>query len=331
MSPPPAAFDLLAIGELLVDFISTASADSLTNLKTFERHRGGSPANIASNVARLGGRSALLANVGADAFGAFLTDTLRQAGVNTDYVSRDPNAHTSIVFVARTTATPDFLPMRDADYRLRCDGDDQVCDRMTHAVLRARAVHVSTWPLSREPARSCVRRLLRVAQEHEKLISLDPNYSPRIWPDREAALAVLRDVLPHVTVVKPSQDDARRLFDEELEPAVAIERFHTMGPPIVLYTLGRQGMMLSERGAITHIPGRDVEVADATGAGDAFWSGFLMAMIDGLDLHHCAYVAREIAEQKLRTVGSLPETQDRQVIYDRAARAMAGTPPNPQK
>jgi fructokinase len=116
------------------------------------------------------------------------------------------------------------------------------------------------------------------------------------------------------------QDDDRRIFDADLVPEVAIERFHAMGPRIVLYTMGRQGMLLSDRGEITAIPARDIEVADATGAGDAFWSGFLLALIDGLDLRHCAYVAREIAELKLRTVGPLPGTQDRQALYERAER-----------
>jgi fructokinase len=317
-----AEYDLLAMGELLVDLISTEPTDTLASARSFERHQGGSPANIAVNVARLGGRAALLANVGDDAFGAFLTGALEDAGVSTSYVSRDAGAHTSLVVVARTTATPDFLPLRDADYRLTCGDDDpHACDRVARAVVHARAVHVSTWPLSREPARSCVRWMLRFAHAQEKLTSLDPNYSPRIWPDRREALAVLRDVLPYVTVVKPSQDDARRLFDEALPPETAIERFHALGPRIVLYTMGQQGMLLSKEGQITHIPAREIEVADATGAGDAFWSGFLLAMIDGLDLRHCAYVAREIAEQKLRTVGPLPETQDRQRIYEKAAQA----------
>ncbi|MGC9523309.1 MAG: carbohydrate kinase family protein [Anaerolineae bacterium] len=311
---PGADFDLLAIGELLVDLISTEPADSLSTARAFERHQGGSPANIAVNTARLGGRAAMMADVGDDAFGAFLVEALARAGVATDYITTDPDAHTSLVFVARTTTTPDFLPLRDADWRLTADGD-----ALARAIARTRAVHTSTWPLSREPARSLVQAALQMAQAQGKLTSLDPNYSPRVWPDRQEALAVLEATLPHVAIVKPSRDDAARLFGEPLSNEDILRRFHAMGPEIVILTMGAEGTLLFESGETTHIPARPIEVVDATGAGDAFWSGFLLAKLEGLSTLHAGYVAREIVERKLQTVGPLPSSLDREAIYEQTA------------
>ncbi len=309
--------DLLSVGELLVDLISTEPTDSLATAQRFERYQGGSPANIAVNVARLGGRAAVMARVGDDALGTFLRSTLAKAGVEVHTVQTDPDAHTSLVLVARTATTPDFLPMRDADFRL--DPAD-----LEGTVSRARAVHTSTWPLSREPARQCAMRALHLAHAQGKVTSLDPNYTPRIWPDRQEALDVLKAILPDVTITKPSQDDAARLFGGALPSHEVIRRFHAMGPPIVLFTMGAEGMILSAGGETTFIPARKLAVADATGAGDAFWSGFLMARLDGLPPVHCAYAAREMAEQKLQTVGPLPETLNRQQIYAKAREAMDG-------
>ena len=317
MNAADADIDLLAVGELLVDLISTEPADSLATAARFERYQGGSPANIAVNVARLGGRSAVMARVGDDALGAFLRETLAAAGVQTAAVQTDPDAHTSLVLVARTEVTPDFLPMRDADFRL--DPAD-----LEGTVARARAVHTSTWPLSRAPARRCAARAIHLAHTQSKLTSLDPNYTPRIWPDRREAIAVLEEILPSVTITKPSQDDAARLFGETLPPHAVIRRFHAMGPAIVLFTMGAEGMILSANGEATHIPARPLEVADATGAGDAFWSGFLMAHLDGLSPVHCAYVARELAERKLQAVGPLPAIEDRRQVYAKAKAAMKG-------
>ncbi len=315
---PGADFDLLAIGELLVDLISTEPVEALSAAAAFERHQGGSPANIAVNIARLGGRAAMMANVGDDAFGAFLMEALAQARVATDHVTIDPDAHTSLVFVARTTTTPDFLPLRDADWRLTVGRDT-----LTRVLERTRAVHTSTWPLSREPARSLVREALRVARAHGKLTSLDPNYSPRIWPDRREALKVLEATLPHVAIVKPSQDDAKRLFDASLSNEEILRRFHAMGPEIVILTMGAEGTLLSEGGSATYIPARPIQVVDATGAGDAFWSGFLLAKLEGLSTRHAGYVAREIVERKLQSVGPLPRSLDRQAIYEETARYLA--------
>ena len=56
ISIPGGDLDLLAIGEALIDFISVEEADRLLDAHTFRKHMGGSPANIAVNVARLGGR-----------------------------------------------------------------------------------------------------------------------------------------------------------------------------------------------------------------------------------------------------------------------------------
>jgi fructokinase len=183
-------------------------------------------------------------------------------------------------------------------------------------------VHTSTWPLSREPSRAAAQRALKLAREAARLTSLDPNYSPDIWPDRAEALRVLQSLLPDVDVIKPSEDDAARLFDEELTPEDAIARFHDMGPRIVLYTMGARGMVLSVAGEQTFIPAREVDVVDATGAGDAFWAGFLMATLDDLSPMHAAYVARELVARKLQRVGPLPGRLDRQALYREAQAAM---------
>ena len=315
---PDNSIQLLAIGELLVDLISTETSESLAAARTFDRHQGGSAANIAVNVARLGGSAALMANVGDDAFGAFLKQSLADAGVITDYITLDADATTSVVFVARTQGTPDFLPLRDADLRLGAADTTEDESPLAGAVQRAQAVHTTTWPLRRDSARAVAHEALHRAMATGRLTSLDPNYSPRLWPDRHEALDVLQSVLRDVAIVKPSRDDAARLFGEELPAEEIVHRFHEMGAATVLLTLGSEGVLLSESGTLHRVPGREIKVADATGAGDAFWAGFLLARLDGLSSRHAVYVAREIAEHKLKTVGPLPRGLDRDAIYELA-------------
>lgn len=119
----------------------------------------------------------------------------------------------------------------------------------------------------------------------------------------------------YATITKPSLDDATRLFGRDRTPEAYIDLFHEMGPRVVILTMGAGGVLLSQEGRITPIPARPVAVVDATGAGDAFWAGFLVALLDGNPLKHCALFAREIVERKLTTVGPLPDTIDRQVVY----------------
>ncbi|MBS3782820.1 MAG: carbohydrate kinase, partial [Anaerolineae bacterium] len=86
-------------------------------------------------------------------------------------------------------------------------------------------------------------------------------------------------------------------------------------------TMGAEGILLSEEGETTYIPARQVDVVDATGAGDSFWAGFLTALLDGNSLERCVLFAREIVERKLTTVGPLPDAIDRADIYARVDAA----------
>lgn len=309
MKIPEGDLDLLAIGETLVDFISIEEAESLRDAYTYRKYQGGSPANIAVNVSKLGGKAGVISKTGIGNFGQFLKAELQRSGVITEYLAMDHLVHTTVIFVSRTEGTPDFEAFRAGDYKL------EPTEVSEEAVERAKVIHASTFAVSREPCRSAVERAFRLAEKRGKIISLDPNYSRQIWPNYREAKAVLERMLGYTTITKPSLDDASRIFGPDEEPETYIERFHEMGPPIVVLTMGADGILLSKEGETTHVPARPVEVVDATGAGDSFWAGFLIALIDGNSLERCALFAREIVERKLSTVGPLPDTIDREAVY----------------
>ncbi|MDF2701386.1 MAG: putative carbohydrate kinase [Rubrobacteraceae bacterium] len=317
------ALDIVSVGELVVDFISVEQIDTLGNAKTFRRHLGGSPANIAVYVSKLGGAAAVVSKTGIGAFGKFLKSQLARHGVITEYLVMDHRTNTTIVFVSSTSGTPDFKEFRSGDYLL---SPGEVSEE---AIDSARVVHSSAFALSREPCRSAVYEAFRLAREGGKVVSFDPNYSRRVWPDHKEARRVLPEVYKYVDITKPSLDDAGRIFGREYEPEEYLRMFHEMGPITVILTMGKDGTLVSENGRISgHVPARPVEVHDATGAGDAFWAGFLTAMLDGERPMRCALFAREVAEMKLEQVGPLPNDIDRGPIYARLEEiAEKGTSP----
>ncbi len=304
--------DLLAIGETIVDLISTEPVAGLGKATTFRRYLGGAPANIAVNMAKLGARTAVVSKVGLGPLGRFLKEELEAYGVNTDYLIMDRQVHTTFIFVSQTADTPEFEPVRDADYKL------SPTEISEEAIARAKIIHASTWPLSREPARSAVRRVFQLAHEQGKLISLDPNYSPIVWPDSREARQVLREIYRYVTIIKASLDDSVRFFGPVARPEQYLEMLHELGPQTVVLTMGKEGSLLSQNGHMLGcLPARPVKVVDATGAGDAFWAGFLVAMLDGHPVEKCLLFAREIAEIKLSTIGPLAADINRLEIYNR--------------
>ena len=298
MAPETEPIDVLTIGEMVVDFISVEKTDTLSNASTFRRYLGGSPANIAVYVSKLGGTSAVVAKTGIGAFGKFLKSELQRHGVTTDYLLMDHRTHTTVIFVSSTAATPDF-----EEFQRRLLRPEEISEE---AISHQGGPRFDVRALL-DPCRSAVLDAFRKAREMGKIVSLDPNYSRRVWPDYKEARKVIRDAYRYVNVTKPSVDDARRVFGPDYEPEKYIDMFHDLGAETVVFTMGEEGNLISENGRITaHVPARPVEVVDVTGAGDAFWAGFLTATLDGNSAERSVLFAREVVERKLTTKGPCP-------------------------
>jgi sucrose-phosphate synthase len=306
--------DLLAVGETMVDFISHEMAHSLRTADQFSRYLGGQPANVAVYVAKLGGRSAIITKLGSDYFGEYVEDQLQHHGVNTEAVSRTDEAATTNAFVTRTVSIPDFQVNRGADALLALH---QVDEEM---ISRARIVHTSAFALSKDPQRLAVRRAMRLGSRLGKIVTLDPNYDPRVWPDRVEAWEVLAEVMPYATIVKPSLEDARRLFDfnmdEETLEETAIGEFHDLGAKTVILTRSGGVVTVSEDGNLERVgPLPKAKIENVTGARDAFWSALLMAHLDVKDWPEAIRFAHEVASLKLRVEGHVERMIDREDLY----------------
>lgn len=310
---PPAQIDVLCVGETLIDMISLEQADSLAHATRFERRLGGSPANVAAQVAHLGGRAAVASKVGVGAFGGYCREALEAAGVLTDYLVMDSSVHTTVVFVTRTGGTPDFEAFRAGDTQLRPE------DLPIGAAQRARVLHTTVFALCAEPSRSTIRNLLREANAHGVLISLDPNYHPRIWRDRDEALDTLRTLYPLVDLTKPSLDDAERIFGPGLAPNAYLDAFHALGARVVLLSMGGRGVWRSDGETRVFFPTQPIEARNATGAGDAFWAGLLLAALDNQAPATQVRFAQEVARRRLLDEDARMTSDERWTIYARLA------------
>lgn len=307
----PKKYALVAVGELLADLIGTEFTQNLSDTETFRRFQGGSPANLAANMARLGNSTALVACVGHDNLGTYLIQKVAETGVDTAYIANDSIAPTSIVLVSRTKGTPDFIAYRTAD-------------RMIHPVhitdellTNTSFFHTTCFALSQAPAQDTIVEAAQRAQAAGCIVSLDANYAPQIWPDRTQAQKVIGDYCKNGAFVKLSEDDAERIFGEPRSNSEIISAFHGMGAQLVCLTLGGKGSIVSSDFGkeYVEIVGRPIEVRDATGAGDSYWAGFLTAWLDGKSPAGCAQAGANIAALKISTVGPLPPKVERAILY----------------
>ena len=291
-------------------------ASSLRTTEHFARYLGGSAANVSAYVAKLGARSAVLSKVGSDGFGDFLEEQLQRYGVNTASLLRTDEEPTTSLFLTRTPGVPDVQVHRGADSLL------EIGDVSEALISRARVVHSSCFALSREPVRGAVRRALQHAHQDGKLVSFDPNYDPRIWPDREEAWEVIAQILPYVTIAKPSLQDGRWLFDpnmkdEEVE-ATCLREFHALGAQVVIFTRSGGSVTVFDGETTERMaPLAAVEVDNVVGGRDVFWAALLVAHLDGKPWPLCVRFAHAVAALKLGVFGHVEHMIDREAIYQR--------------
>lgn len=305
-------YALLSVGELVADFISHHVSNSLIDAQDFRRYQGGSPANMVANMARLGNSVALVACVGDDNIGRYLTRQIDELGVDIQFTTADPLEPTSIVVVSRTAGTPDFVAYRHADCQIK---PGQLPDSL---LTQTQLFHTSCFALSRQPAQRTIIDAARRAQAAGCQVSIDANYAPAIWPDREQAWRVLTDYFAAGAFVKVSDDDVERLYGAPQTPEQVMADFHRMGASMICLTFGPDGSLVSYDGGTkqARIPGKKIDVVDVTGAGDAYWAGFLTAYLDGYAPGNCAHAGATLAKMKLTRQGPLPEKVDRKVLYE---------------
>ena len=264
--------DLYAIGEMLIDFIPGAEPGS------YIRNAGGAPANVAVAAARQGLSAAMCCSLGDDDFGRFLLEVLRENRVEAIKKTLCREAVTTMAFV-----TLDERGDRSFTFARKPGADMLLCgdDVREEEIAASAIVHAGSLALSASPEAEATEKALRLAAAHGRLVSFDLNYRDLIWNgDFDACAAAVCRVLPWVDVLKLSEEEAALLCGEDGIPAL----MESHGIRAVVETLGERGARCFFDGKTIDVPGRRAVCVDATGAGDAFWGGFLSALrLGGLE------------------------------------------------
>jgi len=293
IAPTPTSGGLLAIGEALIDILTTDFVGDLSQVTTLQAVAGGSPANLCRFVQHCGGTARLVAAVGQDGLGEILVRSLATSGLSTQHIHQLADRATSIIVVGRSRDTPTFIPYRSADRHLP----------PVDAALLAEAavVHTTAFALSRLPAQRHILDALATASAYGRPVSVDWNYAEPIWRRSNNAPAVWQQLLTYQPLLKVSLDDVAR-FGNVPATAAAAKAFLADAPARVLcLTCGAEGVWYrSEEGEWCHQSAPPVEVHDATGAGDAFWAGFLTCWMQHRPVDDCVQLGIRTAALRLQ-------------------------------
>lgn len=293
--------DVLVIGELLADIISNDYVGDLSEARHFQLFPGGSPANVCANLRWMGLRTRLVSCIGQDGIGDYILDTLRRLGLDDAFITRSDRYPTSLVLVGRSRSTPDFIAYRMADTQI---------GHIDEALIsESRILHSGAFALSRNPAQQHILAAFARAQAMGKVISIDWNYAPRVW--RDDGKAIFEQLCRYKPLLKMSLDDVERFVGQTLSIEDARAFLERLPVAVACLTCGRDGVWYkSGDDALWQFePAQAVaEVKDTTGAGDAFWSGFLLAYLRADDLTGCVQEGIRMATRKIQQVGPLYTT-----------------------
>ena len=260
--------DVVCFGEILWDVLETSARGREPIARTFRRELGGAPANVATGLARLGVRSAVVGGVGRDRLGDALVQHLRRDGVDVRFVKRFRN-RTGLTFVVRDArGEPEFVFYRhdSADLAIRPE-------HVVPAMGRARWVLVGTSTLMTAPLARATHRFLDVAERAGARVFVDLNVRAHLWNSRAQMQRAIGALAERASLVKASDADLRAVGGGLRWLARHAPRatwLVTRGP--------REASAIGGHGEV-HAPARRVRCVDATGGGDAFIAGALATLV----------------------------------------------------
>jgi 5-dehydro-2-deoxygluconokinase len=334
------ALDVICLGRAAVDLYGQQVGGRLEDMQSFAKYLGGSSANLAAGLARLGLRSAMLTRVGDEHMGRFVREQLAREGVDVSHVRTDPQRLTGLVIlgIAGADSYPHIFFRSDcADMGLVAEDFDEAW------IASSRALAVTGTHLSTPATRGAVLQAMRWARARSVRTVLDIDYRPVLWGltpagagDQRyvaapAVTVALQECLPHCDLVVGTEDEIRIAGGSEHTPD-ALAAIRRLSDAAIVLKRGAAGCTIHEAAAAGDrdglaVAGYPVEVLNVLGAGDAFLSGLLAGWLSGISLVQAADLGNACGALVVSRHGCSPAMPSRIELDD--FRARAATPRRP--
>jgi 5-dehydro-2-deoxygluconokinase len=275
--------DVCVLGRIGYDLYAVEHNRPLAQVEHFSRHLGGSSANIAVGLARLGLRVGIVGCLGKDLLADYLLGVLSREGVDRQFVRLVESLNTSLCLTE--VSPPDHFPQ--VFYRSNpADSQVVVGDAELSYVRQARMFVTNGTSLCASPSRESTLRALAAAREGGLCTVLDIDYRASSWTSSASAGEVARAALPWVNVVIGNEDELLLLTGES-ETQLQAKAVLARSVKIMVCKLGAKGVTAYTREGSWSASPIPVEVVSTIGAGDGFASGFLYALDRDLPLDDC--------------------------------------------
>lgn len=273
-------FDVVALGELLVDFTMNGNTEQGNPL--FEANPGGAPCNVLAMLQKLGKKTAFIGKVGEDSFGEMLRTVVSEQGIDTENLIMDKEVPTTLAFV-HTALDGDrsfsFYRNPGADMMLREE------DVNLSVIQDTRLFHFGSLSMTAPGVERATKAAIKTAKEAGALISFDPNLRPPLWRDLDVAREKIAYGISQCHILKISDDEiAFFTGSEDIDKGVAKLQAQ-FDIPLICATMGKDGSRAYFQGKRVECgPFLNQDTIETTGAGDTFMACVLNQVLEyGLD------------------------------------------------
>ena len=268
-------YDVIALGELLIDFTMNGQSEQGNNM--FEACPGGAPCNVLALLNKMGKKTAFIGKVGKDQFGTLLRDTITEAGIDASNLMVDENVNTTLAFVHT-------FPDGDREFSFyRNPGADMMltADEVNPEVVKdTKVFHFGTLSMTHEGVREATKKAVEAAKANGCLVSFDPNLRPPLWSSLDLAKEQMEYGFGKCDILKISDNEIQFVSGkEDYDEGIAYLQ-ETYNIPLILLTMGKDGSRAYYKGMRVERPGFSVKAIETTGAGDTFCGSSLNYLVD---------------------------------------------------
>jgi 5-dehydro-2-deoxygluconokinase len=293
----------LVLGRAGMDLYADPPGTRTEDATRFSACLGGSSANIAVAIVRLGGRASLVTCVSDDAIGRFVLNELDRYGVDRRHVrAMGGEARNSLAVVESRIEDHQSVIYRNgaADFEMTASDVEALDYRAFSALVATGTV------LAAEPSRGAAFRAFDLARAAGLPVVLDIDYRPYSWPSAEVASEVYARAAALCDVVVGNDVEFGFLAGDPARGLEAARSLVAGGTRIAVHKMGEAGAITLTPGAETRTGIFATRALKPTGAGDSFLGGFLMALADGLSVAEAVRRGSAAAAIVVSRVGCAP-------------------------
>ncbi len=297
--------DVIPVGRVAIDFNPVDYFKTLAESDTFKKYVGGSPANIAVGLSRLGKKCGFLAKVSDDRFGDYVTDFFRKENIDVSHITRCTGGE-KLGLTFTEILSPDessILMYRNdaADLMLHPDDVDE------EYISKAKILIISGSALSQSPSREACLKALTFAKKVGTKVLFDIDYRPYNWKNNDEIALYYSAVAEKSDIIMGSREEfdlTEALIEKGRTDRQTADYFFSKGSSIVVIKHGKQGSTAYTcDGNSYKIKPFPVTALKSFGGGDGYGSAFLYGLLEGMDIPDCLELGSASASMLVKAHG----------------------------